>query len=59
MIIRLVALDLDGTTLRSDHSLSERVRNTLEKAIEQGTEIVIATGRTVTSREFDTCKLTT
>lgn len=49
MIIRLVALDLDGTTLRSDHSLSERVRNTLEKAIEQGTEIVIATGRTVTS----------
>lgn len=49
MIIRLAALDLDGTTLRSDHSLSDKVRSTIEKAIKQGTEIVIATGRTVTS----------
>ena len=42
--IRLIALDLDGTTLTRD-GLSRRTKDTLEDAIERGIEVVIATGR--------------
>ena len=43
--IRLIALDLDGTLLRTDKSLSERNRLALEKAHEKGIHIVPTTGR--------------
>lgn len=43
--IRLVALDLDGTTLRSDNTLSPKVRLALEKLIQGGVEVVAASGR--------------
>ncbi len=45
MNIKLVALDLDGTTLQKGSVLSERTRFTLEKAIKKGVHVVIATGR--------------
>ena len=45
MIIRLIALDLDGTLLTDDKQLTPRNRAALEKAAETGVEIVPATGR--------------
>ena len=43
--IRLVALDLDGTTLRSNNTLSPAVKNSLELMIKGGVEVVAASGR--------------
>lgn len=45
MEVRLIALDLDGTTLRKGSILSEHTKNTLERAIRSGVHVVIATGR--------------
>ena len=42
--IKLIALDLDGTTLTRE-GLTRRTKDTLEEAIEQGIDVVIATGR--------------
>lgn len=42
--IKLIALDLDGTTLTRD-GLSRRTKETLEEAISRGIAVVIATGR--------------
>lgn len=41
----LIALDLDGTLLRSDKSISEATKKALIAAKDQGYTIVIATGR--------------
>ena len=46
--IKLIALDLDGTTLTRE-GLSRRTKETLEEAIRRGIEVVIATGRAYTS----------
>lgn len=46
---KLVAVDLDGTLLNSYGFISDRNRNSIKKAIGQGTEVVIASGRTVSS----------
>ena len=43
--VRLIATDLDGTLLRTDGSLSPRVRASLLAAREAGIEVVPATGR--------------
>lgn len=43
--LKLIALDLDGTTLNSSGILTERTRTTIERAIEKGFKVVIATGR--------------
>ena len=43
--IKLIALDLDGTTLKKGAVLSETTRDTLERAIKRGVHVVIATGR--------------
>lgn len=43
--IKLIATDLDGTLLGEDNKMSAENKASLEKAILQGTEIVIATGR--------------
>ena len=42
--IKLIALDLDGTTL-TRNGLTRRTRETLEEAIAYGIDVVIATGR--------------
>lgn len=42
--IKLIALDLDGTTLTRT-GLTRRTKETLEEAIARGTDVVIATGR--------------
>ena len=43
--IRLAALDLDGTTLRPNGTLSDRTKRALEDCLRHGIEIVIASGR--------------
>lgn len=45
MAIKLIALDLDGTTLNNDRVISRRNREALQKAADRGVNIVIATGR--------------
>lgn len=45
MAVKLIALDLDGTTLNNDRVISRGNREALEQAIKQGVNVVIATGR--------------
>lgn len=47
--IKMVGLDLDGTLLTSKKELTEYTRETLTKAIAQGCEVLVATGRPVTA----------
>ena len=47
--IRLVALDLDGTTLNEQGELTERTIKSFRNAMEKGAHIVICTGRTFAS----------
>jgi Cof subfamily protein (haloacid dehalogenase superfamily) len=46
---RYVALDLDGTTLNSDHQLSPRTIATIARLNSRGIQFIIATGRTSSS----------
>ena len=43
--VRMIALDLDNTTLRTDKSLAPRTREAFRKAMERGVHVVISTGR--------------
>lgn len=45
MDVKLLALDLDGTVLRSDNTLSPVVGRALEKAAASGIEVAVASGR--------------
>ena len=45
---RLVALDLDGTLLDDDGSLSSRTRATVARVVASGTIVVLATSRRLT-----------
>lgn len=47
--IRLIALDLDDTTLRSDGSLSSQTKKAIQAAIGAGLEVVVASGRSLHS----------
>ena len=48
---KLLALDLDGTLLNSYGEVSEATKNALQKAKSQGVEIVLASGRPISSTE--------
>ncbi len=45
-MIKLVAIDLDGTLLNSQHQLSKGNEQALRSAMELGVQIVLATGKT-------------
>jgi len=47
--VRLLALDLDDTLLRSDLTISFRTRNAIKKAEAAGVMVVLASGRTPTA----------
>jgi len=47
--IKLIAIDLDGTLLNSQHQISERTEKALNAATAQGVQVVLATGKTFTS----------
>jgi hypothetical protein len=44
-VIKLLATDLDGTLLHSDGTVSDRTRNALIRAADEGLLVVFATGR--------------
>ncbi len=46
---KLVAIDLDGTMLNSYGQVTQNTKNTIQKTIEKGTEVVIASGRPIDS----------
>lgn len=54
MKIRLAAIDLDGTLLHDDMSISERSKRAVRKAMESGIRIVVATGRMWRSAQIQT-----
>lgn len=43
--VKIIALDLDGTLLSPDTTISDRVKNALARAAQQGIEIVPSSGR--------------
>jgi hydroxymethylpyrimidine pyrophosphatase-like HAD family hydrolase len=47
MAERLVALDLDGTTIHHDGTMSPAVREAVREVAESGVHVVIATGRAI------------
>lgn len=47
--IKLIAIDLDGTLLNTQHEMTERAEKVLKSAMSQGVRIVIATGKTFAS----------
>lgn len=52
---KLVAIDLDGTLLDSYGQVSERNKNAIQKAVDLGTKVVLASGRgTMSVRNFAT-----
>lgn len=42
---KLIAIDLDGTTLNQDSKITDKTAKTLRRAVEDGHSVVIATGR--------------
>ena len=48
-MIKLIAIDLDGTLLKDDKTISDKNRETLMKAKEQGVKVVLCTGRPLNS----------
>lgn len=44
---KLVAIDIDGTLLKNDKTLSKRNRECINKAVKMGIKVVITTGRPV------------
>ena len=49
--VRLLALDLDDTLLRSDLSISRRSKNAVKKAAAAGVTVVLASGRSLAAME--------
>src|SRR5690349_17555554 len=47
--IKLIAIDLDGTLLNTNHEMTERTEKALKAAMAQGVKIIIATGKTLAS----------
>ncbi len=45
--VRLIGLDLDGTTLTSDKVLTPHTKEVLEKCLAEGIQVLPATGRAV------------
>ena len=50
MKIKMAAIDLDGTLLHDDMSLSDFSKDIIRKAEHRGIRIVLATGRMLTRR---------
>lgn len=53
MGIKMIALDLDGTTLNSKEKITSANKETIEEAIRRGIKVVISTGRSYTALPKD------
>lgn len=51
MSIKLIAIDLDGTLLNSQHLVSDRVKKSIEMAQAKGVQVVLASGRPYSGME--------
>ena len=45
LVIRMLALDIDGTLTTSERSISDRTCAAVRKAVDSGLEVVLATNR--------------
>ena len=45
MAIKLIAIDMDGTLLLPDHTISPAVKNAIAAAREKGVNVVLKIGR--------------
>lgn len=52
MAYRLVCIDVDGTLLNSKYKITQRTKDVILKAHQQGVHIVISTGRMYTDAEY-------
>ena len=57
MAIKLIALDMDGTTLNDEGRISERTRRAMETAAGKGVNIMVATGRPRSALPEDALKI--
>jgi len=49
--IKLIAIDLDGTLLNTNHEMTERTEEALKAAMASGVKVIIATGKTFLSAQ--------
>ncbi len=49
--IQLIAIDIDGTLLNSQHEMTPAVEKALKAAIDKGVRVILATGKTFNSGE--------
>ena len=47
--IKMIGLDLDGTLLTTDKRMTPYTKSVLEKAMDQGVEVLVATGRPISA----------
>lgn len=52
MMIKLLALDIDGTVLKKDYALSQNVKDAIKKAAKTGVKVVLVTGRMYSATTF-------
>ncbi len=52
MKYKLIAIDMDGTLLNSNNEVSERNKDAIKTAIDNGINVVIATGRVFVSAKY-------
>ncbi len=48
---QLIAVDMDGTLLREDKTISDRTKNAIQKAVKKGVKVVLASGRPIAGLE--------
>lgn len=48
---KLIAVDMDGTLLREDKTISDRTKKAIRKAVEKGVRVVLASGRPIEGLE--------
>ncbi len=56
-MIKLIALDLDGTTLNNEGKLSPKTKMVIETTITRGVPVVIATGRVLSALPQDVLRI--
>lgn len=48
---KLIAVDMDGTLLREDKTISDKTKDRIKKSVEKGVKIVLASGRPIEGLE--------